>query len=134
MPRTLPIAAITLPLAFVSAASACARPFNFRADDATPHHHAVQYIAVLDYDWPRLRQERPEQFESAVDASVSPTDWIPLRLVVHGASLKVYVGTSASSPALDIQRLATTNGGQIGLWVGNNSDGVFANLRVAREE
>jgi hypothetical protein len=105
------------------------RPFNFRADDATRHHHAVQYIAVPDYDWPRLRQDFPERFEGAVDASVVPTDWIPLRLELDGPSLKVYVG-AASSPALDVQRLTTTNRGQVGLWVGNGSDGVFANLRV----
>jgi hypothetical protein len=110
------------------------RPFNFRANNATAHHHAVQYIDVPDYDWPRLRQERPEQFESAVDASVSPTDWIPLRLVVHGSALKVYIGGAANSPTLDIQRLTTASGGQIGLWVGNGSDGVFANLRVMPKE
>jgi hypothetical protein len=110
------------------------RPFNFRADDATRHHHAVQYISVPDYDWPRLRQDFPEQFENAVDASVSPTAWIPLRLVLDGPSLKAYVGSPTGAPALDIERLSTTGTGQVGLWVGNGSDGVFANLRVVRKE
>lgn len=110
------------------------RPFNFRATNAASRHHAVQYIAVPDYDWPRLRQERPEQFESAVDASVSPTDWIPLRIVIDGSSLKVYVGSATGSPALDVERLATTGRGMVGLWVGNGSDGVFANLRTVRRE
>ena len=37
------------------------RPFNFRAEDPARHQHAVQYIAVPDYDWPRLRKEFPER-------------------------------------------------------------------------
>jgi hypothetical protein len=30
------------------------RPFNFRSTDPIRHMHAVQYIAVPDYDWPKL--------------------------------------------------------------------------------
>ena len=60
------------------------RPFNFRAQDPDRHQHAVQYVAVPDYDWPRLRKEFPEEFENPVDASVAPTDWVPLRVVVKG--------------------------------------------------
>lgn len=43
------------------------RPFNFRATDPTRHMHAVQFISVPDYDWPRLRQDSPEEFEDAHD-------------------------------------------------------------------
>ena len=35
------------------------RPFNFRAEDPLRHQHAVQYMAVPDFDWPRLRKEFP---------------------------------------------------------------------------
>src|SRR5205807_6829721 len=68
------------------------RPFNFRADDPVRHRHAVQYMASPDYDWPRLRQEFPDQFESAVASSVGPTDWVPLRVVVNGRAIQVFVG------------------------------------------
>jgi hypothetical protein len=105
------------------------RPFNFRSSDPASHHHAVQYISVPDYDWPRLRKESPEKFEGEVDASVSPTDWVTLRVVVNGGTVQVYVG-SAAAPALKVAKLGTLDAGEIGLWVGNNSDGDFANLRI----
>jgi hypothetical protein len=108
------------------------RPFNFRADDAARHQHAIQYIAVPDHDWPRLRQDSPEEFENPVDSSVVPTAWIPLRLVVNDQSVQIFVG-GVASPALTVRRLGTGTGGIVGLWVGNGSDGNFANLRLMSE-
>jgi hypothetical protein len=105
------------------------RPFNFRATDPARHQHAVQYMASPDYDWPRLRQEFPEEFENPVDASVSPTDWVPLRVVVKGKTIQIFVGAS-TTPALEARKLGTLERGMIGLWVGNNSDGDFTGLRV----
>ncbi len=105
------------------------RPFNFRIDDPARRQNAVQYMAVPDYDWPRLRKEFPSEFENPVDASVSPTDWVPLRVVVKGQTVQVYVG-AGTSPALDVRKLGSHDRGSIGLWAGNNSDGAFANLRV----
>ena len=93
--------------------------------------HAVQYIAVPDYDWPRLRKEFPEEFENPVDASVSPTDWVPLRVVVQGQSIQVYVG-SVTTPALEVRKLSKQGGGMLGLWAGNGSEGDFSNLRIMR--
>ena len=105
------------------------RPFNFRAQDPDRHQHAVQYVAVPDYDWPRLRKEFPEEFENPVDASVAPTDWVPLRVVVKDNALQIFVG-KVNAPALEVRKLGTLDRGLIGLWVGNNSDGDFTNLRV----
>ncbi len=105
------------------------RPFNFRSQDAERHRHAVQYIAVPEYDWPRLRREFPEKYEAAVDASASPADWVALRVVVKGPAIQVYVA-GASTPALEVQELVHRHGGAVGLWTGNNSDGDFADLRL----
>jgi hypothetical protein len=105
------------------------RPFNFRAQDPVRHQHAVQYMELPEYDWPRLREEYPEEFENPVDASVAPTDWVPLRVVAQGGMIQVYVGL-ARSPALEVRKLGPLDRGAIGLWTGNNSDGDFANLRV----
>jgi hypothetical protein len=106
------------------------RPFNFRATDPERHQHAVQYISLPDFDWPKLREQFPEEFENPVDASVSPTDWVTLRLVVQREKIQIFVG-SAAVPALEVRKLGTLTHGQVGLWVGNGSDGDFANLRVA---
>jgi hypothetical protein len=107
------------------------RPFNFRTDDTTRQQHAVQYIALPDYDWPRLRKEFPEEFENPVDPSVAPTDWVPLRVVVKGRSIQIYVGT-VTSPTLEARTLGQQDRGLVGLWTGNNSDGDFANLRITQ--
>ena len=37
---------------------------------------------VPDFDWPQLRKGFPEEFENPVDASIAPTGWVPVRLVV----------------------------------------------------
>lgn len=105
------------------------RPFNFRIDDPVRRQNAVQYIALPDYDWPRLRKEFPSEFEEPVDPSVSPTEWIPLRVVVKDRTVQVYVG-AVTSPTLEVRKLGTHDRGPIGLWVGNGSDGAFANLRM----
>lgn len=105
------------------------RPFNFRAEDPIRHQHAVQYVSVPDYDWPRLRKEFPEEFENPVDASVAPTDWVPLRIVISAKTVQIHVGSSAV-PALEVRKLGGLDRGMIGLWTGNGSDGDFRNLRV----
>jgi hypothetical protein len=105
------------------------RPFNFRATEPDRHQHAVQYMALPDYDWPRLRKEFPEEFENPVDASVSPTEWIPLRIAVSGQRIQIHVG-GAKTPALEVRKLGSYERGAVGLWTGNNSDGDFSTLRI----
>jgi hypothetical protein len=105
------------------------RPFNFRAKEPDRHQHAVQYISVPDYDWPRLRKEFPEEFENPVDASLSPTEWVHLRIIINGGAVQVYAG-KVQSPTLEVRRLGSTNRGTVGLWVGNNSEGDFADVRI----
>ena len=105
------------------------RPFNFRSQDPARHQHAVQYISLPDYDWPRLRKEFPEEFENPVDASIVPTDWVPVRLVVKGKTIQIFVGP-AKTPTLEVRKLGQLDRGMIGLWAGNGSDGSFKNLRV----
>jgi len=105
------------------------RPFNFRSDDPVRHQHAVQYMASPDYDWPRLRKEFPEEFENPVDGSLEPKGWVPLRVVVKGQTIQIYVG-AVKSPTLEVRKLGRHDRGLIGLWTGNGSDGDFANLRI----
>jgi hypothetical protein len=105
------------------------RPFNFRATDPARLQHAVQYMAVPEFDWPRLREQFPEEFENPVNSTLSPTDWIPLRVVVRGARVQVFVGLVANV-TLDARKLGSLDRGLIGLWVGTESDGDFANVRI----
>jgi hypothetical protein len=104
------------------------RPFNFQATDPARHNHAVQYMQVPAFDWPILREKFPEEFERPVGASIKPTDWVHLRVVVRGR-IQVFVG-SVTTPTLDVRKLGDLGRGMVGLWVGNNSDGDFADLRI----
>jgi hypothetical protein len=105
------------------------RPFNFRSQDPTRRQHAVQYISWPDYDWPRLRKEFPEEFENPVDPSLVPTDWVSLKVVVQGSKVQIYAGP-VKSPTLEVRKLGQLDRGLVGLWVGNNSEGDFANVRL----
>jgi hypothetical protein len=107
------------------------RPFNFQAADPARHNHAVQYMQVPGFDWPILREKFPEEFERPVGASIKPADWVHLRVVVKGGRIQAFVG-SVTTPTLDVRRLGQLDRGMVGLWVGNNSDGDFANLRVTK--
>ncbi len=105
------------------------RPFNFQATDSARHNHAVQYMQVPEFDWPVLREKFPEEFERPVAAAVKPTDWVPLKVIVRGGRVQVFAGAVAT-PTMDVRPLGQLQHGAVGLWVGNNSDGDFANLRV----
>jgi hypothetical protein len=104
------------------------RPFNFRAEDPVRKEHAVQYISLPDYDWQRLRKEFPEEFENPVDASIVPTDWVRLRIVVQGQKLQIYVGAT-QTPALEVRKLGQLDGGMVGLWAVGESE--FASLVIS---
>lgn len=105
------------------------RPFNFRATDPARRDHAVQYMTVPEFDWPRLREQFPEEFENPVNSTLSPTDWVTLRVVVRGQRVQVFVGLVANV-TLEVRKLGTLDRGRVGLWVGNNSDGDFKDLRI----
>jgi hypothetical protein len=105
------------------------RPFNFRATDPARKQHALQYISLPDFDWPRLREDFPEQFENPVDPSLEPTGWVRLRVVVDANKLQIFVGP-VPQPTLEVRKLGQLDGGQVGLWVGNVSGGDFANLVI----
>ncbi|HEX4565381.1 MAG TPA: hypothetical protein VH138_02075 [Vicinamibacterales bacterium] len=105
------------------------RPFNFRAEEAARKHHAAQYMVLPSFDWPKLREQFPEEFEGGVDQAILPTDWLTLKIVVKALKVQAYAG-SAAAPILDVRKLGDLPGGRIALWTGNNSDGDFANLRI----
>jgi len=105
------------------------RPFNFRAADVLHRQHAVQYISLPKFDFQDLRDTFPEEFENPVDASIDPTGWVRLHVVVGSNNVQIHVG-SANEVTLEVRKLGQLDGGQVGLWVGNVSGGDFANLVI----
>lgn len=105
------------------------RPFNFRSRSSERRQHAVQYVAMPSADYARLRQTHPGEFEKSVNGSINPSAWNRLRVVVRNGRVQAFVG-NAETPALDLRELQSAGHGQVGLFVDNGSDGVFANLRI----
>jgi hypothetical protein len=105
------------------------RPFNFRSPDPASAGHSVQYVSHPDFTWQRLRAERPDQFEKPVRPAPDPNGWFHARVVVTASRVRVYVN-GAAEPCLDVEKLGNRGPGRVGLFVGNNSGGDFADLRI----
>lgn len=105
------------------------RPFNFQAIDSIRKIHAVQYVSIPNYEWKKLRDVQNGKYEKAVSPAPNPNEWFHARIEVKAPFIKVYVNGN-NEPSLSIEQLGIRKSGKIGLWVGNNSDGSFANLII----
>jgi hypothetical protein len=105
------------------------RPFNFKNPEVPRRSRAVQYVSMPAYPWERLRQENPGEYEATVNPVPDPDDWFHVRIVVQGRKVAVFVN-DAPAPCLAVTELTSRLGGKIGFWVGNNSAGDFANLKI----
>jgi hypothetical protein len=105
------------------------RPFNFRAEDSARRSHAVQYISHPSYTWQKLRAERPGIFEQPVNPAPDPNAWFHVRVLVASPRVSVFVG-DAKEPSLVVKQLSDRTKGLVGLWVGNNSGGDFADFKI----
>jgi len=105
------------------------RPFNFRSEDPDRRSHSVQSISHPDWTWGRLRQEKPGQFEKPIEPPPDGDRWFHVRIVVGESKVSVFVD-GATVPCLTVERLSGPRPGAIALWVGNNSPGRFANLKI----
>jgi hypothetical protein len=107
------------------------RPANGRAEDQLQRNHAVQYVSPPEWDWKRLRDETPGQYESYVD--LQPGEWTRIRIVVHGKRAALYVG-GAEQPCLIVKdmKLGDSEGG-VALWIGPGTEGYFRDLTVTPE-
>ena len=105
------------------------RPFNFHATDPIRKIHAVQYISHPVHTWKKLRDENNGVYEKAVNPAPDPNGWFHARIEVSGKTVKVFVD-DAATPSLTVEKLNDRQSGAVGLWVGNGSDGNFANLKI----
>ena len=108
------------------------RPFNFQSTDPVRKIHAVQYVAYPDYPWQVLREKFNGKFEKAVIPSPNGTEWFHAKITIKYPIVTVFVNGNPE-PCLTIEKLNTNKTGKIGLWVGNNSDGDFANLQITSQ-
>ena len=105
------------------------RPFNFVADNELSRGHMVQYVSHPDYTWNRLREEHTDVYENAIADPPDPDEFFRARIVIAKPEVRVYVGDD-TEPCLVVNELTDRMGGRIGLWMGNTSDGSFADLVI----
>ena len=108
------------------------RPFNFQTTDPVRKIHAVQYVSLPTYDWQKLRNEQNGKYEKPVVPAPNPNRWFHAKIEIASPVIKVYVNGN-KEPSLVVEQLNTTKSGKLGIWVGNNSDGNFANLTVQKK-
>ncbi len=107
------------------------RPFNFMSPDTARKSHSVQYISLPQYDWSVLREQFPGKYEHNLTSIVDPESWFHVRIMVDTA-ITVYVNND-QQPSLIVKPISERTTGGIGFWVGNNSDGDFANLIIKQQ-
>ena len=103
------------------------RPFNFFADNDLSRSHMVQYISHPDFTWSRLREEHTDVYENPLPNPPDPDRFFKARIVIQKPEVRVYVGDE-TEPCLVVKELSDRTGGRVGLWMGNGSDGSFAEL------
>jgi hypothetical protein len=105
------------------------RPFNFQSTNPERKIHAVQYVSMPDYSWQVLREKFNGKYEKAVIPAPNGNEWFHAKIVIKSPTVTVFVNGSQEA-CLSIEKLNSRISGKIGLWVGNNSDGDFANLMI----
>ena len=67
--------------------------------------------------------------DKVVDPPPDPNAWFHARVEIASPKVSVFVG-DAAQPCLVVEQLSDRKKGLVGLWVGNNSGGDFANLTI----
>jgi hypothetical protein len=91
----------------------------------------VQYVALPEYGWERLRREKEGMYENS--ASLPPPDsgeWFHVRLEVRRTQVRAFINNSAT-PSLVINDVLTTNTtGSVGFFMGDESPAIISNLKA----
>jgi Domain of Unknown Function (DUF1080) len=109
------------------------RPFNFQSTDPIRKIHAVQYVSHPDFTWYVLRDKYNGKYEKAVNPQPNGNEWFHVKIIIKYPQVTVFVNGN-SEPSLIVEKLNNRKTGKIGLWVGNNSDGDFANLQITTQD
>lgn len=105
------------------------RPFNFKSPNELNRSHGVQYVSHPVYTWQKLRTEKPGAYENQVNPVPDPEGWFHARIVIAGPRIQAFVN-DAAAPSLSVDAISQRKNGRIGLWVGNGSNGWFADLKI----
>src|SRR4029077_12971038 len=99
-------------------------------DDHLRRNRTTHYVSQLDFPWQRLRAEAPGVYESYVDLQTGA--WTHLRIDVSGPRARLFVN-GAAQPGLVVNDLKRgTASGQLGLWIGPDTEAYFRSLQITR--
>jgi len=104
------------------------RPGNSHADDQAMRNHSVQYVALPDFDWNKLRREWPYVYESY--ANLQFETWTHLKIEVQGRTAKLFLNGS-ENPNLVVNGLKGGDlRGVVALWGYQGEEAYFSNVRI----
>jgi hypothetical protein len=106
------------------------RPFQFLEDEPLKSR-AIQYISLPNYTWQILREKAPGKYEHSIDPAPDPDSWVRVRIVINGATVKVYINGSPE-PSLVVEKVTNIKSGSVGFYVADTSGGDFANLTIIK--
>ena len=106
------------------------RPFLFQSPRTNEAAGSVQYMSSPNHPWQSLREEFPGGYETRLDPEPAAGDWVRLRVDVEADLVRVFVD---ERPVLQAPKLGTRSSGRVGLWLGFDSRGQFANWKVTSE-
>lgn len=105
------------------------RPTNSVADDQVRRNHTIQYAAYPDFRFDALRRDFPGKYETYAD--ISTGRWIHLKLVVKGATARLYLdGSSRAAFIVTDMKLPAEQHGGVGIWIESGTVAHFRNLRL----
>jgi hypothetical protein len=109
------------------------RPFNFQSTDPVRKIHAVQYSFEPNYGFQQLRNTRKDEFESAIKpANIQASDWFHVKIEIEGNKIRGFVN-GLKEPCIEVTTLnPNPMGKKVGFWVGNGSNGDFANFKISK--
>lgn len=105
------------------------RPFNFNSEQELRRSHSVQYIFMPKFEWYTLRENHPGVYENPLHEPVDPNNWFHVKISIENELIKVYVNDH-DAEVLSVKPIPEIHNGRLGFWVGNGSDGTFANLLI----
>jgi hypothetical protein len=105
------------------------RPFNFKSSEKERRDHSVQYISLPKFDWPVLRKDSTGIYEKPINPSPEPEEWLHARIIIENQTVKVFVNQN-EEPSLVVKQLSGQKKGKVGFWVGHESEGDFAGLKI----
>lgn len=107
------------------------RPFNFKSDKSASREHSIQYISPPQHTWESLRTNHEGEYEAEYLNPPSPDEWFGIRVKIDNDNVYVY-DKGSNTELLHVNRLEKQVSNKIGLWTGNNSKGVFKNMRILK--